>query len=627
MIKKIMSFIFAILISFVFIPNNIDADSIYEYTINSYDIDINVKEDNTLNITERIGVYFNVEKHGIFRKIPLTNNIVRNDGSTSKNRVKLTNIRVSDNYTTSYNNDDKVIRIGSEDTTLTGEKNYTISYSYGLGKDPLKDIDELYYNLIGTEWDTTISNVTFKITMPKEFDESKLGFSSGYMGTIGSEQASYYVDGNTIIGAYYGTLNPGEAITVRLELPEGYFTFEGVKLNLKTLSTIILPIIFAIVSYLIWKKYGKDDPVIETVEFYPPEGFNSLEVGFIFKGNASNKDITSLLIYLANKGYLKIEEYQKEYLKYMKEFKVTKLKEYDGNNENEKMFMEGLFKNNKTEVTSEELYNKFYKTTDKILKNINKKENKRKLFEKSSTNKSIYLILMSIITFCLMTIPPFIYYGDMELMGIAISFTAIGYPIVIAILVSDPVMLNPDNLKGSSKVIDVIMGIIFGAIFIGLPFMLTIYPIISNESIFIISYVVGVISLFISNTCLVHLKKRTKYGNEMFGKLKGFKSFLETAEKEKLEALVLEDPTYFYNILPYTYVLGVSDKWIKKFESISMQPPTWYVGDNFSMNTFGTFMNSTMRTASSALGSPTSSGSGGGGSSGGGSGGGGGGSW
>ena len=144
-----------------------------------------------------------------------------------------------------------------------------------------------------------------------------------------------------------------------------------------------------------------------------------------------------------------------------------------------------------------------------------------------------------------MTTLPFIYYGDIELMGIAISFTAIGYPIVIAILVSDPLMLNPDNLKGSSKVIDVIMKIIFGVIFIGLPFMLTIYPIISSEIIFMVSYIVGVISLFILNTCLVHLKKRTKYGNEMFGKLKGFKTFLETAVKEKLETLVLEDPTYF----------------------------------------------------------------------------------
>lgn len=95
----------------------------------------------------------------------------------------------------------------------------------------------------------------------------------------------------------------------------------------------------------------------------------------------------------------------------------------------------------------------------------------------------------------------------------------------------------------------------------------------------------------------------------------------------------MEDPTYFYNILPYTYVLGVSDKWIKKFESISLQAPSWYDSPNaFDMVSFGTFMNSTMVSAQSVMSSSPSSdsgggGSSGGGSSGGGSGGGGGGSW
>lgn len=37
----------------------------------------------------------------------------------------------------------------------------------------------------------------------------------------------------------------------------------------------------------------------------------------------------------------------------------------------------------------------------------------------------------------------------------------------------------------------------------------------------------------------------------------------------------MQDPTYFYDILPYTYVLGVSDKWIKQFETIGLQSPDW----------------------------------------------------
>jgi len=116
----------------------------------------------------------------------------------------------------------------------------------------------------------------------------------------------------------------------------------------------------------------------------------------------------------------------------------------------------------------------------------------------------------------------------------------------------------------------------------------------------------------------------------MLGKIKGFRTFLETAEKPKLEELVLQDPSYFYSILPYTYVLGVSDKWIKKFEVIALQAPDWYAGNTaFNMVAFGAFMGSTMSTASAAMSSSPSSSGGlsGGGSAGGGSGGGGGSSW
>ena len=148
-----------------------------DYKIESYDINMVVNEDNTFNITETIKAYFNVPKHGIIRKIPLRNEIGRLDGTKSINKARITNIKVSEDYETSTENGNKVIKIGSASKVFTGEHSYTISYIYNIGKDPLKDADELYYNIIGNEWDTSISNVSFKINMPKEFDKNLLGFS------------------------------------------------------------------------------------------------------------------------------------------------------------------------------------------------------------------------------------------------------------------------------------------------------------------------------------------------------------------------------------------------------------------------------------------------------------------
>ena len=79
-------------------------------------------------------------------------------------------------------------------------------------------------------------------------------------------------------------------------------------------------------------------------------------------------------------------------------------------------------------------------------------------------------------------------------------------------------------------------------------------------------------------------------------------------EKDKLEAMVKDDPKYFYKILPYTYVLNVSDKWIKKFESITIEPPTWYgSNDAFDYIYFSSFVSRTMTSATSAMTSMPSS--------------------
>ncbi len=623
--------------------------SSYDYVIDKYDINIIVNENNTFDITETITAYFNVSKHGIFRTIPLKNTITRLDGTTSTNRTQISNVSVDNEYTTSRENGNYKLKIGSASRTLTGEQKYVIKYTYNLGKDPVKDYDELYYNIIGNEWDTVIGNVTFSITMPKEFDSSKLGFSSGTTGSTDNSKVKYNVSGNKITGSYNGILGVGEALTLRCELPEGYFVGARLDINIMNYILFLIPLIFLAIAILLWYKFGRDDQVVETVEFYPPQGFNSLEVGFLYKGQADNQDVTSLLIYLANHGYIKIAETEEKSLfSKCKGFKITKLKEYDGNNINEQIFLNGLFTkgpsftslfsktpetptDNINEVTSMDLYDNFYITMGRILSNINNKENKHKLFEKSASSKTVFIILMIIATFCMITIPPVFTYGEAGMLIVALLFPGIGFTVMFSMLFGGTKTIYVNGKATHSSIGTKLFGLVWGGMFGGMPWAFTVLPALLQDSTYLIGYIIGVICVLGMVICLKYLPKRTPYGNEMLGKLKGFRNFLETAEKDKLEAMVMQDPTYFYNILPYTYVLGVSDKWIKKFESISLQAPSWYDSPNaFDMMAFGSFMNSTMTSAQSAMSSSPSSdsgGSSGGGSSGGGSGGGGGGSW
>ena len=66
--------------------------------------------------------------------------------------------------------------------------------------------------------------------------------------------------------------------------------------------------------------------------------------------------------------------------------------------------------------------------------------------------------------------------------------------------------------------------------------------------------------------------KRTKYGEEVLGKIRRFRTFLMEVKKEELENIVEKDIQYYYQILPYAYVLGVSEKWMEKFKEIGYPP-------------------------------------------------------
>ena len=588
----------AILISFMVYA--LPAAAYDDYDITGYDIKINVNENNTYDITEVIDVNFNGAHHGIYRDLPRSWTLKRADGTTAKVRAAISNISVSDQYEKSKSGNNIRLKIGDPDQTITGEKTYTIKYTYNVGTDKGEGFDEFYFNLVGSEWEVPISGITFSINMPKEFSIEEMGFTSGPVGSAGgSEYVDYSVSGNTITGSFSQSIYPGSALTIRVPLSEGYFVgaedpvvYGGVVFSIIfiTLTGVLLAI-----SFLFWTKNGRQRKIVETVEFYPPEGLNSLYVGHLYKGAPSLEATMSLLIYLANKGYIAITEIPKKGLfSSGPDFALTKLREYNGNDPNEALFMHDLFSSSSigtsigglvgggllgkyisghsspgasvSQVLMSDKKNKFYPTVERINNNVNSPAIRGKIFEKGRDLARVFsCITMALTAFLLF---------------------------LCVYLISD----SGGSIDGTATIF-----ILFAIVSIGVMIVL-----------------------------LLSMNRRSEYGAAMLGKIEGFRNFLKTAEKPKLEALVMQDPAYFYNILPYTYALGISKKWIGQFADMAMAPPNWYYGpDTFNMIVFSHSMNSLMSAANSAGTAPSSDGGGfgGGGFSGGGGGGGGGGAW
>ncbi len=150
----------------------------------------------------------------------------------------------------------------------------------------------------------------------------------------------------------------------------------------------------------------------------------------------------------------------------------------------------------------------------------------------------------------------------------------------------------------------------------------------------------GIAVLLLSLPVLIFgflMTKKTEKGTDLYYHLLGFKEFIKSVEKDKLQEFLKQDEHYFDKVLPFAIVFGMASVWKDKLKGLDIPPPSWYNG-NYNNGTFNSmvFMNSINNSMSAMSGtftsSPSSSGSsggsfGGGGFSGGGGGGGGGGSW
>ena len=596
------------------------------FNITSYNIDMTVYEDNSYAIIETIYISFTDQRHGIVRSLPLKTN----RGKTAL----ISDIDVFEHkFSTEKISNNIEIKIGDPNRYASLSEKYTIGYVYTIGDDYLDDRDELYWNLIGNDWDCTIENVTFKINMPKSFSPDRLYFTHGQKGSTKHDGVDWNIEGNTIKGSLMLSLMPKDSLTIALPLPEGYFSqAERIKTNEMPYGWLV-PIACVALGTILWVFMGRKKQVIPTVEFYPPQGATSADVGFLIDGRVDSFDITSLIIYWADKGYLSItEEIVKKLLGIKKVFTLTKLRDIsqDSQDYEKEMFEELFYMGDGVKVRTEQLENRFSTVGERVKKQVKSsfEDNKEtRIFKRTNILCRILLLLIGVVStlpFSYMAMKQSGNVGEAELLGKSIIMSA------VIITVFYFLMHILKNWKGMKK----------GERFKQLFFALLICGAICGTYIYSLSLSGNVLTALLSLISAAMLgimsnlcNRRTETGMWYEEKLTGFKEFIKVAELDRIQLLVDENPNYFYDILPFAMVLGVTDKWAKNFDSIMKEPPDWYYSPSmqggFSAFNFATGLDNDMKIFSLDIASinQTSDSSIGGGSSGGGSGGGGGRSW
>ena len=351
------------------------------WRIADFQDNISVATDGSISVHESITVVFIGQFQGIHRTIPIeypgprgTNytlflNVI---GVTDENGQKLKyESHISGDY-----RDLKIYVPGAEDTTRTVVIDYTLRNAVRY----FDDHDEFYWNVTGNDWPVPIDHATAFVSFPAAAADSLR--AQAFTGVYGSKsgEATADVKGSDVSFETTNPLPMRGGMTIDVFIPKGILQepggFTRAMWFLGSNPIAFLPLVTFGVMFMLWWYKGRDpDPGVSVAPMYePPPGLTPAEAGTLLEDTTHPRDITSTLIDLAVRGYIKIEEtVDQGLLFHHKDYIFHLLKPHDQWKDlapHEQVMLENVYAGGGTETRLSSLKNHFYTAIPVIREDI-----------------------------------------------------------------------------------------------------------------------------------------------------------------------------------------------------------------------------------------------------------------
>src|SRR5256714_4282424 len=384
-----------------------------------------------------------------------------------------------------------------------------------------------------------------------------------------AQDADVDVAGNGVEVRTRAPLRLHEGVTIAVAFDKGFVheptAANKLSLFLRSNWPLFVPMLAFVLMFYLWWTRGRD-PRLRPIaaKYEPPDQLTPGEAGTLVDDSADIRDITASIVDLAVRGYIVIEEHQRDRmlgLLHDKDYNFIVHKdrsEWAKLKPHEQALLEGLFTTGKVgeSVSMSSLENQFYTNLPGIKNDI----------------------FASLVT-----------HGYYKRRPDSVRSAYLGIGVVLGVLI----------LVGGGKI-----GTDLGMA--PLPF-----------------YAAGILTGLIICGFGLFMPAHTERGARALEGVLGFEDFLVHVESDRFSRMI-KTPEMFEKFLPFAMALGVEKNWSKAFQNIYTQPPSWYqggYGPSFYPYMFVNNLNTMSSQASSIMASAPRS-SGGSGFSGGGGGGG-----
>jgi hypothetical protein len=604
--------------------------------------DIVVQPDGDVVVTETLRPRFDGSWNGIFRNLSLRHRT--GDGWPERLDLEVVSVTDGDGQPLRVERehpDGWTLRLriwvpGARDATRTVTIRYRVTNAvrfFDSEGDPGGIHDELYWNVTGNQWEIPIDRASAEVTLPVGAPVTE---AWAYTGPEGSEAQDAVVNvlGERVEAEARNGFAPGEGLTLSVSWAPGAVARPSASARAAGAVRLFWPLGIPLLALLgmgrLWYRFGRDPKGRSMpVRYEPPEDLSPAEVGTLIDHRAEMHDLTSTLVHLAVRGYLRIEERsEKRFLGLVKgeEYVFHLLvprSELSGLEAHERRFLAALFSYggfdaNRIPDLAAGLARLFGRGQDDFLSmmeggSVSRSEEGEGVgTEDRGTGSDLARSRRPALE-------------TVELSDLKDKFyrslKGIRNAIYDRLVERGHYRRRPDQVKG-----------IFVSVGIGLAVIGVLLTAATGGTPVFLAHPAALLGSFLAGGAVVLgfgllMPARTVRGARTREAALGFKEFLMRVEEPRYRHLITS-PDEFEKYLPFAMAFRVEDRWAKAFEGLYREPPDWYVGSNptrgFRASDFTSRLSALSTQASSTF-SSSPSGSGGGGSSGGGSGGGGGG--
>jgi Predicted membrane protein (DUF2207) len=387
-----------IVLSFLFAVVAPSVAQVRNWRITDFHDSIAIAADGTALVSEKITLAFAGEWHGIHRTIPVE--YPGADGSNYTLFLKIISVTDESGNKLKYDSskhgayrDLKIYIPDAVDTSRVVNLDYQVRNGVRFfGNNSSDSYAEFYWNVTGNDWPVPIDHVSAFVTLP----ENAAGAlrAQAFTGAYGSKQsdATAEVNGATVTFETTRPLPMRGGVTIDIYIPQGVIkapsAFTKLIWFLGSNPIVLLPLFTLAAMFALWHSVGRDpDPGVSVAPQYePPKGICPAEAGVLVDDTIHPRDITSTIVDLAVRGYIKIEEkvdtflvfHHKDYL-----FHLLKPREQWGTDltPHERVMLENIFLDG-TETLLSSLKNRFYTVIPVVRQDI----------MSSLKNKGIYML-------------------------------------------------------------------------------------------------------------------------------------------------------------------------------------------------------------------------------------------